>query len=268
MTRILLRRSFVFIAALLPSVATADTGFLDRSVTIGAETYRYVVYVPRTWTHAEKWPVIVSLHGNGSQGADGSRHLSGGSVAALVAATLADRDHVPALVLFPQARPQTRWSAPAMEEMVMTAIDATMREFNGDADRLYFLSHSMGAQGALRIAARWPERFAGIVESAGAPDAVGQEDRRAHSYLNEPDPFAAIAAIIRSIPIWIVHSDSDQEVAVERSRRLAAALKAVGANVRYTVLAGVSHEETAIKVANDKEILGWLLAQHRKDGAN
>lgn len=77
-----------------------------------------------------------------------------------------------------------------MEEMVMAVVDATMREFNGDIERLYFMSHSMGAQGALRIASRWPQRVAAIVESAGMPTAVGAEDRAAHLYLNAADPYA------------------------------------------------------------------------------
>ena len=48
----------------------ADTGFLDRTVTIGTVTYRYQVYVPAEHSGSKLWPVIVDLHGNGGQGAD------------------------------------------------------------------------------------------------------------------------------------------------------------------------------------------------------
>jgi predicted peptidase len=53
------------------AVARAETGFLDRTVTVKGREYRYQVYVPLEHTKSKKWPVIVSLHGNGSQGNDG-----------------------------------------------------------------------------------------------------------------------------------------------------------------------------------------------------
>jgi poly(3-hydroxybutyrate) depolymerase len=46
----------------LSATARAETGFLDRSVTIKGETFRYQVYVPLEFTKSKKWPVIVALH--------------------------------------------------------------------------------------------------------------------------------------------------------------------------------------------------------------
>lgn len=45
--------------------AYAQTGFLDRTITIDDAPYRYQVYVPADYTPRTSWPVIVSLHGNG-----------------------------------------------------------------------------------------------------------------------------------------------------------------------------------------------------------
>src|SRR5262245_40875956 len=56
---------------LIHTPALADTGFLDRTITVGTVSYRYQVYVPANHTPAKVWPVIVDLHGNGSQGTDG-----------------------------------------------------------------------------------------------------------------------------------------------------------------------------------------------------
>jgi hypothetical protein len=56
---------------LAPLLGSADTGFLDRSVHIGAMTYRYQVYVPIEHSRAKEWPVVIELHGNGAQGPDG-----------------------------------------------------------------------------------------------------------------------------------------------------------------------------------------------------
>ena len=38
---------------------------------MGGETYQYQVYVPLEYTRQRKWPVIVALHADGSQGSDG-----------------------------------------------------------------------------------------------------------------------------------------------------------------------------------------------------
>src|SRR5688572_3778582 len=41
---------------IFPTAALADTGFLDRRVTIGSTAYRYQVYVPANFNHSHKWP--------------------------------------------------------------------------------------------------------------------------------------------------------------------------------------------------------------------
>ena len=52
-------------------IASAETGFLDRTITIGTKAYRYQVYVPADYTAAKQWPILLLLHGNGIQGDDG-----------------------------------------------------------------------------------------------------------------------------------------------------------------------------------------------------
>ena len=50
------------------------------------------------------------------------------------------------------------------------------------------------------------------------------------------DQYAEIARRVSQLPIWIFHGDVDQTVPVDVSRRMAAALKAIGADVQYTEL--------------------------------
>lgn len=125
---------------LLPNAALADTGFLDRKVTVGGTDYRYQVYVPADVNRSHKWPVIVFLHSNGAQGVDGRRQTATG-LASLIPR---DRTRVPAIVVFPQANPGSRWSNPAMHEQVLACLDSAAKEFNGDADRFYLIGYSMG----------------------------------------------------------------------------------------------------------------------------
>ena len=83
----------------LHSPASAETGFLDRTVTIGAATYPYQVYVPADHTRARSWPVIVFLHGDGAQGQDGLLPTARG----LADAIRFDRPLFPVVAVFPQA---------------------------------------------------------------------------------------------------------------------------------------------------------------------
>ena len=85
--------------------ASADTGFLDRSVNIGAMKYRYQVYVPAEHSLGKEWPVVIDLHGNGSQGPDGLLPTAQG-LAQLIRLY---RSRFPAVVVFPQAEAGKRW---------------------------------------------------------------------------------------------------------------------------------------------------------------
>lgn len=252
---------------LIPNVALADTGFVDRKVTVNGATYRYQVYVPAEFSRSRKWPVIVFLHDNGGRGVDGRSQTTAG----LASVIRRDRVRVPAIVLFPQAIPSSRWSSPVMQEQVLACLDATAKEFNGDADRVYLIGYSMGGQGVLRLGSRWPNRFAALVDISGtviakSPSATNEQvafDLQTHPFLNAPDLYRALAQVIAVTPIWIFHGDADESVPVEQSRQLVSALRSAGAQVRYTEYAGAGHsiEERAF---SEPELLQWLLSQTRK----
>jgi predicted peptidase len=254
------------VALLISSPAFAETGFLDRSITFKGETYPYQVYVPADYTSAKFWPVIVCLHGNGRQGNDGLRQTMSG----LADSIRQNRSLFPAIAIFPQAKAGTRWLFPEMEELVIAELDRTIAEFHGDPRRIYLTGFSMGAAGAYRIAYRWPDKFAAVVAIAGrveprstlAPEELAI-DRRANPFVAEPDPFASLALRIKDIPMWIFHGDKDETVPVEQSRRLVAALKKAGADVRYTEYPGADHVGGAQKAFAETDMVKWLFKQHR-----
>ena len=248
--------------------AFADTGFLDRSVMIGNNTYRYQVYVPADHASKKTWPVVVQLHGNGAQGPDGLLPTARGMADYI----RLNRSRFPALALFPQAEPGKRWLDGDMEELVIAELDQTMAEFNGDPSRVYLTGFSMGATGAYRIAYRWPTRFAAIVAIAGRVDTSDVQtysdrdklaDRTANPFVAAADPFVALAERIRLLPIRMFHGDADETVPVEQSRRLVPALKAVNSDVRYQEYRAATHVGAAEKTFADQDLMAWLFTQHR-----
>ena len=55
----------LLVALLLISSAAAaqvqprlETGFLDRSVSLGGQAYKYQIFVPPAYTPSQRWPVI------------------------------------------------------------------------------------------------------------------------------------------------------------------------------------------------------------------
>ena len=257
------------LAALLPAAdgpSGTSTGFLDRTASVGGEPHRYQVYVPSDYSASKAWPVIVSLHGNGRQGSDGM--LPTGTDFAI--RIRENRAPFPAIVVFPQAQTGTRWFDPGMQRLVLAELDRTVAEFRVDPARVYLHGYSMGGTGGYRLAAKWPERFAAIVVVAGrigpGSNYTAEEvaiDRAANPAAAAEDPYAAFAAKLAKTPVWIFHGDADAVVSVDESRKLAAALKAAGAAVRYTELPGADHIDAPPKAYADPDLFRWLFDQHR-----
>jgi len=63
--------TLIVVTCLGSSLAAMETGFLDRTVKLDGETYRYQVFIPPNWTPVQRWPIVLELHGAGYRGSDG-----------------------------------------------------------------------------------------------------------------------------------------------------------------------------------------------------
>ena len=235
-----------------------ETGFLDRTVTVAGQSYRYQVYVPADYPTTATWPLILFLHGAGERGADGLLQTTVG----LGPAIRRDPKRFPALVVFPQAPLDSQWvGTPA--DMALAALTQTMGEFHVDRDRVYLTGLSMGGHGTWYLAYRHPELFAAVVPICGW---VADSPRfRGSVPVVPPESGAALPALVRQLartPIWIFHGEMDEVVPVSGSREPAGALKAVSADVRYTEYLGLNHNSWDATYASD-EFVRWLFAQRR-----
>src|SRR5216117_1038734 len=112
------------------SLQQVQTGFLDRSITVGNRAYHYQVYVPADYASKPTWPAILFLHGAGERGTDGLLQTNVG----LGAAIRQNASRYPAIVVFPQVPRDSQWvGTPA--DMAVAALQQTMREFHVDASR-------------------------------------------------------------------------------------------------------------------------------------
>jgi predicted peptidase len=254
--------SVLALVALLASSAFArkhETGFLDRTVSVGGETYHYQVYVPHDFSSKKKWPIILFLHGVGERGDDGLRQTDLG----IGHAIRADASRFPFIVVMPQCRKDKRWIHAEMQALALAALEQAIREFHGDRERTYLTGLSMGGYGTWDITAKYPSKFAAYVPICGGiygPPKVPEAHVGLAGDRNVSDPYAETAHRIGSTPIWIFHGGADDTVPVEESRKMAQALRDAKANVRYTEYPGVAHNAWD-KAYAEPELVPWLLAQ-------
>jgi len=246
------------------SAQAADTGFLNRSVSVDGVERRYQVYVPSGYQRSTPLPVILALHGGGEYGTNGISQTEGG----LARAIRQHPDRFNALVVFPQSPPGGTPGFQGLgERIALTELDKVMSEFNADASRVYLTGKSMDGNGAWYLAYHHANRFAALLVVCGFVEEFTGTTSGTHYppivATSAADPFAAVAKNIRFLPIWIFHGDADRTVSVEQSRQMFSALKAIGANVQYTELPGVPHN--AWDSAYDRaDVFTWLFQQRRR----
>ncbi len=232
----------------------AQTGFLDRTVTVAAVAYRYQVYVPRSYDSTAAWPVILFLHGAGERGTSGLLQTEVG----LGPAIRRFPARYPAIVVFPQAREETLWSG-ASADMAMAALEQTISEFRVDTRRVYVTGLSMGGHGSWYLSYHYPDRFAAVVPICGWVTGTG---------FFEPvlpdvaEPHRAIAARLETTPVWIFHGESDDVVPVAESRSMFQALRSIGGTVEYSELPGTGHNSWDAAYRSPS-FTSWLFQQRR-----
>jgi predicted peptidase len=238
--------------------SATPTGFLDRTIAAGNQIFRYQVYVPFGWNKRVRWPIVLFLHGSGERGDDGLKHTQVG----IGAAVRMHADRYPAVIVFPQCRPDKTWWDADMQDIALKALDRATREFNGDPERTYLTGLSMGGYGTWSIAYRHPGRFAALTPICGGVVPPNRPVPPESPWAREPDPYSFVARHVARLPIWIFHGDADNRVPVTESRKLTDALKAAGAKVTYTEYPGVQHNSWDRAYA-EPEFPKWLLSQRR-----
>jgi len=217
------RRSFFHRAACLLLICgtllrAAHVSFVSRTITLGGEKYRYALYIPAGKPPKTGWPLIVFLHGIGERGSDGRKQTTVG----IGPAIRAHPDWFDCLVLMPQCRRAYWWHKGPMPEMVLAQIDAVVKDFPVDPDRIALTGLSMGGFGTWILGARYVERFSALGPICGGGNV---ED----------------APVLSCLPIWCFHGDADRAVSVERSRRMVKAVEQCGGRIKYTEYPGVGH---------------------------
>ena len=242
-----------------------DTGFLTRSIQDGDDRRLYQVYVPSDYDPAQPWPAILFLHGAGEGGRDSLLPTE----FQLGSAIRRNAAGYPGLVVFPQVPSyQPVWTTVEVD-FALRVLGQVRDDFSVDPDRVYITGVSTGAKAAWHALYRNPELFAAALIVCG----IVRPRRRDGTRFPDPDPVVPdadgdpaqqLARVLRHLPIWTFHGDTDPVFPVSDAREVMAALAAAGAPVQYTELEGFGHDVWDVAYYSP-DVVDWLFAQARSD---
>lgn len=146
--------------------------------------------------------LLIAMHGGGAGSGDA------GSAAG---AYDDDADKLDWVVICPEVLEKTEhgWTDSGTEEFVLQLIDAGLRTFRVDPDRVYLAGHSMGGYGSWTLGAHHADRVAAIAPSAGAPTPILQRDGTV------VDIVEGVIPSLRNVFVAAYQSTDDPQVAPE-----------------------------------------------------
>jgi len=202
------------------------------------ESLQYLIRYPDSYREGQRYPVILELHGAGSRGRDMEK-LQNGSFLQLTAQI----PDFPFICVLPQCHEDTWFDL--FETLIRFAKAVWSAPFT-DRERLYVMGASMGGYGTWQLCMSIPELVAAAVPVCGGG-----------MYWN--------AGRLRNVPVWAFHGQKDHIVSVEESRKMAAAMKKSGGDIRLTIYPENTHDAWTDTFSNP-EVYQWLL-QHRNTNA-
>jgi poly(3-hydroxybutyrate) depolymerase len=239
----------------------------------------YGMYVPRSYDASRPWPLLVLLHGAGSDYMATLRIAMGmtrmrGESKAMAARRIPPPGalpDLPALVVTPTGYGNTDFRF-AGEREVLEVVDDVRAHYAVDDDRIWLAGISRGGWGAIQLGLRHAGRFAAIVDVCGFVDPFvgrpGSEHRwdpavrRYESLLLAARPIASVERA-RGTEVVLIHGARDPGTAIEGPDRFARRLGELGLRHRALQYPGGHHH---VWMPTFKEgYLYRLLAEIRRD---
>lgn len=205
----------------------------------------YGLYLPKNFDENKKYPLVIMLHGAGSNHRLSLRRVFGksninGETDVEASRYFPEWNDVDYIVASPYARGTAGYQG-VPEKDVYDVLADVKKRFNIDEDRTYLTGLSMGGGGTLWIGMTRPDIWAAIVPVCPAPPQG--TDQLIENALN--------------LPAFFHHGDKDQAVPVTVSRDWTSKLKAMGAHVEYQEYPGVGHDSW-VNAYKDGAVFSWF----------
>jgi len=211
----------------------------------------YGLYLPPDYDPTKPYPLVISLHGAGSNHRLNLRRVFGKSNAEGETDVEASRyfpawQDVDYIVASPFARGTMGYQGIA-ERDVMDVLADVERRFSIDENRVYLTGLSMGGGGTFWIGLTRPDIWAAIAPVCPAPP-------------NGTDEFAPNAL---HLPVHVFQGGADPVVQPANTREWVDRLERLGTRVEYTEYPGVGHDSW-VNAYDNGQIFDWF-GQFRRD---
>lgn len=194
----------------------------------------YGLFVPSGYDKAKKTPLVVALHGLGSNPQQILRYRGLTDLAEkygyIVVAPMgySSGGWYGARIPFGKSNPDNL--AELSEKDVMNVLDIVRKEYTIDPDRIFLMGHSMGGGGTWHLGIKYPDLWAALAPIAPAVFRPATDVEKA-----------------RHIAVILVQGDADNLCPVGTARRWAAEMKRLDMDYRYVEIAGGDHVSVASK---------------------
>lgn len=211
----------------------------------------YGLYLPPNYDPSRRYPLVVSLHGAGSNHRLNLRRVFGRSNVGDETDVEATR-YFPAwedrgyIVVSPLARGTMGYQGIAEKDVLDVLADAK-RRFSVDENRVYLTGLSMGGGGTLWLGLTRPDIWAAIAPVCPAP----------------PRGTEIFAGNALNLPVRIFQGGADPVVRPEGTRAWVEQLRELGTEVQYDEYPGVMHDSW-VPAYRDGQIFDWF-DQHVRD---
>ncbi|CAG5069505.1 hypothetical protein DYBT9623_02241 [Dyadobacter sp. CECT 9623] len=205
----------------------------------------YGLYLPPNYDENKKYPLVVMLHGAGSNHRLALRRVFGKTNGEDETDVEASRsfpkwDDVDFIVASVYARGTAGYQG-IPEQDVYDMLDDVKKRFKIDENKTYLTGLSMGGGGTLWIGLTRPDIWAAIAPVCPAPPA-GTFD---------------LATNALNFPIHFFHGDADPVVPVEGTRKWVSHLQDIGVEVSYKEFVDVKHDSW-VSAYDNQFIFEWF----------
>jgi len=254
-------------AAATPQAPSKNLGtFVNHSYQVGDKTHTAALYLPKDYDKTKKYPLVIYLHGGGGNGDNEGDAISGWERRHPPSQALfANPEKYPALILIPRCPKGKLWAPtpknpeqspwrekrhgkdpiPDAAEQLTTAIDEVIKKYSVDEERISIAGYSMGGEGSILYAALNADRFAALASMAGSAVIVPED-----------------APKLAKMKVWMFQGEKDGVSPTDLAKKMAAAIKKAGGDVKLTIYPGVGHGFAGTAFGED-DVLGWLIKQKK-----
>jgi predicted peptidase len=178
----------------------------------------YRLMPPIHFDAAERYPVLISLHGAGGRGDDNGKQLKSWTQQL---ALESNRSDFPCYVIAPQSN--SHWEIERFDavKQVIETLPAV------DMKRIYIMGHSMGGHGTFLWTQHDPDYFAAAAPCAGT-------GRTGRPEFVEPER-------LKDLPLWVFHGDQDKVCPYALAAKLLEDMRGLGGNMKLTTWKGEGH---------------------------